>query len=84
MRHLVPTKKQVPPTLHSQTREKKILNKYALSPCSWTAPTSLELGHGVLENSNREPRIFYRVTLERKPMELLSLIWKWVVSPKTL
>lgn len=46
MRHLVSTNKQVLPTLHSQIREEKILNKHALHPGSWTAPTSLEHSRG--------------------------------------
>lgn len=46
MRHLGSMNKQVLPTLHSQVREKKILNKYALSPCSWTVLTDWHLTEG--------------------------------------
>lgn len=74
--------KQVLPTLYSQIRGKKTLNKCALSPCSWTILIRLELGQGCGESSAElwQNLMFYRIALERKP-KIPTLIWEWVVEP---
>lgn len=82
IKHLTSMNKQVLPTLYSQIREKKILNKCALSPYSWTILIRLELGRG-WEGSSAElwqNLLFYRTALERKP-RTLGLIWEWIVEP---